>query len=159
MLIPDVGDQPFIRWDMPNALSIENQILFPANLVSNVEIFSGEESAGSYILKVPETDNVIGWESEEGFDLNASQQLSYQNAMVTIPEIYDSLVVPIQIQLMSGGTVVDEISRPVFIPASPFSNEGLEVAIDTAYLQKQKVCFSLKQPPKFRVFIIVACFL
>jgi len=142
LLFPDVGDQPFIRWDMPNALSIENQILFPANLVSNVEIFSGEESAGSYTLKVPETDNVIGWESKEGFDLNASQQVSYQNVMVSIPEIYDSLVVPIQIQLMSGGTVIDEISRPVFIPASPFSNEGLEVAIDTAYLQNQKVCFS-----------------
>ncbi|MDX2430534.1 MAG: VWA domain-containing protein [Bacteroides sp.] len=140
--VPELTEQAFIRWDMPSALSIENQLLFPSQLISNVEIIHDSDMAGEYTLRIVESENVYGWESDEPFSLASSDGFSYQNATVRIPEIYDSIVIPMTLQLLKSGQILDELSRNIFIPAAPFSDEGLEVVIDTAYVTNSRVNIS-----------------
>jgi Mg-chelatase subunit ChlD len=131
---PDISDKPFIRWDMPNVLSIENQQLFPSEVTTSVEIINNSKVHKSVTLKIPESNNVTGWETTSSFDMNSPGQLYFQTASVTLPEIYDSLVVPVTLQLVQSGSVIEELTRSVFIPAAPFSDEGLEVSIDTLFM-------------------------
>jgi Mg-chelatase subunit ChlD len=136
---PDSCDKPFIRWDMPNFLSIENQQLFPSEISASVEIINSSKANTGLTLNIPESKNVYGWETTSPFELSSPDHLYYETASVTLPEIYDSLVVPVTLQLLQSGSVVDELTRSVFIPAAPFSNEGLEVTIDTIFMSYGKV--------------------
>jgi hypothetical protein len=52
---------------------------------------------------------------------------------VHIQEIYDSVIVPVTLQLVNGTDVIDQISRNVFIPAAPYTSDGLTVNIDTVF--------------------------
>lgn len=139
---PDQGEQPFLRWDMPYSLSIENQQLFPSKLSTTAEIINSGVSNNGLLLKVIETDYVYGWETKETFSLNETSKVLQQPVTIQIPEMYDSLVVPITLQLEKSGTKIDEIIKHIFIPAAPFSDEGLHVVIDTAYIQYGQVFLS-----------------
>ncbi|MFN8206085.1 MAG: VWA domain-containing protein [Bacteroidales bacterium] len=139
---PEFGNQAFIRWDMPNSLSIENQQLFPEDLWTNVEISNNSQTYSSVRLQIPETDNTFGWQTDIPFQMNSTQKKVYQAALVRLPEIYDSVVSPITLQLIESGVVKDELSRNIFIPASPFTNEGLHVEIDTLTSSYGKVNIS-----------------
>jgi Mg-chelatase subunit ChlD len=52
------------------------------------------------------------------------------------------LVIPFTLQLVQSEIIVDELTRNIFIPAAPFSDTGLVVTIDTAYINYSKVYFS-----------------
>ena len=142
LLPPDINDQIFIRWDMPNILSIENQMLFPSELLCNTEIINNSTSGKEVALRIPETDYIYGWESEAAFVLASPNEVYYQQVKVRIPETYDSVTTCLKLELIENGNTVDELSRCVFIPAAPFTNEGLNVVIDTTYLTGEKLYLS-----------------
>lgn len=137
LLTPEIPAHAYIRWDLPRFLSIENQMIFPASLNTNVEIFDPGTGSEDLRLSIPETDNVYGWESGEPFGYEGNG-LHYAQAEVRIPEIYDSLVIPVTIRLEQSGTSTDSLVHQVFVPAAPFSDTGLAVNIDSAYVSYGK---------------------
>jgi Mg-chelatase subunit ChlD len=144
LVVPEAEPKPFIRWDLPSSFSIENNLLFPSGIITNVEIVNCDESGGSFELSIPGSENVYDWLSEDVFTLNCAQSYHYHPAKLNIPEIYDSIVIPVRIQLIESGVVADELIRNVFIPAAPYSDEGLDISIDTSYEAYGKVHISFR---------------
>lgn len=142
MLKPEFGSSPFLRWDLPNMFTIENQMLFPANLNTNVEVIKSTEEIFGLKLRVEESNFNMAWESEDAFSLSVDKEINYLQALVNVSEFYDSIVGCVTLQLIKNESVIDEIKRPVFIPAAPFSNEGLIIDVDTAYVADGKVNIS-----------------
>ncbi len=140
--VPDNNDQVFMRWDMPNFLSIENQKLFPSELISKTEIINNSLVNNGLILKFEKSDFINPWESKTPFNLSSPNTLFYEDVNLSFPEIYNSKVIPFKLSLMQSGIPLDELTRNILIPASPFSDTGLVVKIDTAYLNFGKVYFS-----------------
>lgn len=133
-LTPDYQDQAFMRWDMPAFLSIENQQQFPARINTRVEV-SGAGPGTSLSLKVKEGNYNEESVSDSSFQPVPGSLRLYSGVEVSFPEIYDSLVYPLELQLMQGDQVVDRIVRNVLIPKAPYSNDGLEVSIDTSFVE------------------------
>ena len=127
-----------MRWDMPDALSVESQLLFPTHLKTMVELINSDAVYNNLKLHIPETENIPTWQSDTSFSINLSNSLTYQTVQVQIPELYDSLVIPVYLQLFNDQTLVDELPRYVMIPAAPFSNEGLNVNIDLTGLDRDR---------------------
>lgn len=132
LLKPDIQSNVFLRWDMPTALTIANNILFPLNVNSLVKIINNDKNSNSELsFKIPTTDYIASWSSASKFTLLPKDTLNLLSVPVQISEVYDSILVPVTLQLLNGQTVVDQITRKLFIPAAPFSTQGLTVSIDT----------------------------
>ncbi len=141
---PDHLDESFLRWNLPQSFTLENNMLFPRQLETHVEIVNDHMRYNNLTLKIPETDFTFPWESPTTFTNIEDTGRVYQTARVLIPEIYDTTLIPVTLQLWNGNEIVDELERWVFIPATVFSNEGLDVHIDTAFSNYGKVNLSFK---------------
>ncbi len=132
LLNPDIQSNVFLRWDMPTSLTIANNMLFPLNINSLVKIVNNDKNSNSGLsFKIPATDYVSGWSSTSKFTLMPKDTLNLMSVPVQISEVYDSILVPVTIQLLNEQNIVDQITRNLLIPAAPFSNQGLTVSIDT----------------------------
>lgn len=132
LLKPDIHSNQFLRWDMPTSLTIANNMLFPLNVNSLVKIINNDKIQNTGLsFNIPASDYTTAWSSASTFNLLPTDSLNLLPVPVQISESYDSILVPITLQLMNGQTIVDQITRHLFIPAAPFSNEGLTVSIDT----------------------------
>ncbi|MBT3423926.1 MAG: VWA domain-containing protein [Bacteroidetes bacterium] len=125
----------FMRWDMPSFLSLSDQRLFPANLETTVEIIN-ETTVVKNVLKLilPEKGPFLQWKSKESFDVAGKKQ-TVEHALVRCLDSYKDEIIPLKIQLVDkNNQLVDEIIRQVFVPATPFSDSGLFVSIDSLIL-------------------------
>jgi Mg-chelatase subunit ChlD len=143
-LLPDPLDEPFLRWNLPQSFTLEDNMLFPGQLETHVEIVNNNIKYNSLTLRIPETNFTFPWESSTPFNNLEDTGRIYQTARVRIPEIYDTTLIPVTLQLCNGDEIVDELERWVFIPATVFSNEGLDVHIDTAFFNYGKINLSFK---------------
>lgn len=139
LLYPDYSGQAFLRWDMPSALSLENQMLFPMEINTIAQIVTDNNSLQGLSLYTPENFNIFEIASESEFNLNNSDSCLYESFKMELCEIYDSAVVEVELFLMQGETIVDRLVQNVFIPASPFSNEGLIVDADSVFLHNDSI--------------------
>lgn len=131
-LAPDFNNELFMRWSLPRALSIEKNMLFPMSVNTTIDIY-GESTESNLKIRTTGDPYIGNNTSDSAFTVYGNDSLNFQNAQVQFREIYDSVVVPITITLTQNGQKVDEFSRNVFIPKAPFSNEGLNVSIDSLY--------------------------
>ncbi len=143
-LPPSFSGESFLRWNLPQSFTLENNMLFPRQLETRVEIVSGDMQYMNLSVSIPETDFTFPWTSASSFSNSDPNGRIFQNAKVLIPEIYDSTLVPVSLQLWNGNDLIDELTRWVFIPATVFSNEGMDVKIDTAFFNYGKVNLSFK---------------
>ncbi len=139
LLSPDYNNQPFIRWDMPSALSVESQILFPMEINTTAQIISGNQNLSNLNLYTPENNNIIENSSNTNFNIDANDDFTYQTFKMELSEMYDSVVFPVSFKLMQGGSVVDELIQNIFVPASPFSDEGLIINADSVFTHEDKM--------------------
>jgi len=132
LLKPDIQSNVFLRWDMPSSLTIANNMLFPLKLNSLVKIVNNDKNSNTGLsFKIPASEYITEWTSASKFTLTPKDTLNLLSVPVQISEVFDSILMPVTLQLLSGQTVVDQITRNLMVPAAPFSNTGLTVSIDT----------------------------
>lgn len=131
---PEFPNGAFLRSDLPYFLSVENNLLFPREIKSMVKVANNGNTYISYAgLEFFGGDFIEDWNST--VDLNIpSHNTTYSYAMLDIPENYKEKVISMELNLMQGAQMLDQIRRNVFIPAAPFSDSGLIVTIDTIIL-------------------------
>ncbi len=134
LLTPDFPAKAFLRWDMPTALSIEDNLLFPRRLNTIVRVMN---TSGNVINTVsidaqfpPELQGE--WMPAD-FSIDSASSF-YQPMTVITKEIYEDIVVPVQIECEQNGRLLDQLTRNIFIPATPVSDEGLIVKVDSLWL-------------------------
>ena len=124
---------PFMRSQLPYFLSVENNLLFPRTWDALTQIYNNSSSnSGSLELQLTGSYIADPWTSDE-FNL-AGYQTRFVSVPMQFPENYQDQVIPVQLNLYDGSISRDELVRDVLIPATPFSDTGLVVEIDTLFL-------------------------
>ncbi len=128
---PDFGSEVFLRWDVPTAITITDNVLFPREMDTHVEILApaGPLSGTGQIiveagsgLRVPDSETPIVLAGNE----TITQKVTLHSA-----EVYEPTVAEAGVVLVQGARVLDSFSRNVFIPATAKSDTGLTVRIDS----------------------------
>ena len=128
---PEFPDGVFMRSDLPYFLSIENNLLFPRDVKSMVNLTNNSNNAILSVgLEVLGDGYIENWSSPETFNIPANNTV-YSDAFLEMPENYEDKVITLELNLMDDTQVLDQIKRKVFVPAAPFSDEGLLVTIDS----------------------------
>lgn len=140
LIKPDYDKQMFLRCDLPSAMEIENNQLFPGKLETKVEIINNGESYKALKLHVESSDYIKTWTSENAIEASANETIIYENAIVNIPEIFEDKTIQVVLELKNEDVLLDQFTRSVFIPSSPFSNDGLEVKIDSSFQKFGSSC-------------------
>lgn len=129
---PDFSSDIFMRWDMPAFLSMDTNILFPLNYESTLQI---SNTSGNLLqnlsINMEPPYELSGQINATGISMSTNQN-EYLPIKLNAKEIYEDKIVPVQISCVDNhGTVIDEFVRHVFIPATPVSDVGLFVSIDS----------------------------
>jgi Mg-chelatase subunit ChlD len=130
ILQPDFGATAFMRWDLPAFLSIENNLLFPRQFASTVEITSATSGSTNCTLELSCPDMLSGIPTSANVNLTGNSAL-YQTINFSSKEILEDQVVALTLNLKRNSEVLDSIVRQVFIPAIPIADTGLVCSIDT----------------------------
>lgn len=133
LINPDYNNELFMRCDMPNAMQIENSQLYPGKLNTLVEIINNNQKFNDLKIHVEATDYTKEWISETAINTETEEPFLYEKALINIPEIFEDRTLAVTLNLMNGTQLLDQLSRQVFIPSSPFSDQGLTVEIDSNF--------------------------
>lgn len=132
---PNFSSAAFIRWDMPSALTLENNLLFPRKLMTTAPVMN----TGSYLdnlqLAVTFPKELSGTESSAPFSTQAGSS-AFLPVQVNSKEIYEDKIVPVTLTVHRGTEIIDQLLRYVYIPATPVSDVGLTVTIDSVMIDK-----------------------
>ncbi len=128
---PDFSSPAFMRWDMPSFLSLENGLLFPQQMPTYVQISDvsgGMTTSGT--LSVESESPLSITPAEKSISLSPAGSI-FESLEVQSQEIYEDKIAETSLRLVKDNVVIDELRRNVFIPATPVSDTGLVVTIDT----------------------------
>ncbi len=143
---PDFSKAAILRWDLPRHLNIDNNLIFPKDLTSYVEIDPVASLPASSTLKLTSTSEIYITSPE--VELSGSSNTIYKKVILNSKIVYANKIAHVSAQYLNNNQVVDEIERNIFIPATPVSDTGLTVIIDTAFVNqysKTNVLFKVKQ--------------
>ncbi len=133
LLEPDFGNAVFARWDAPSFLSIENNMPFPSHLKTYFEVHNtGSQTIDNLSFKLNGNEYI---NDIEATNMQAIEALStgFISIPLTFDEIYEDEIIPVELSVLQNNEVIFSIKKNIFCPASPFSDEGLEVIIDSVY--------------------------
>ena len=131
---PEFPNGVFMRSDLPYFLSVENNLLFPRNVKSLVKLANNSNNnILSTGLEIFGDEYIENWSSPDTIDIPPHNTV-YSSAFLNIPENYEDKVITLELNLVDGSQIVDQIKRNIFVPAAPFSDSGLIVTIDTIIL-------------------------
>lgn len=126
---PDFSSALFLRWDMPQFVALEGGLLFPQKLETYLEIKkAGTKLISNGTLKIDLPAEFTSPNKEYYYGTSVPV---YQNLEVSPGIIYEDKIAEIRAGLYDGTELIDEIRRPVYIPATPVSDSGLVVKVDT----------------------------
>ena len=130
-LLPSDYSDLFVRADLPTEFSIEQNMLFPQNIDVSFELFNSSASPFNDIklnVSVPYIEQ--NRESNENISIEGNG-ISYTRLSLPIFDIYEDVVVPIEVQCLNNNQLMDSFERNLFIPAVPISDTGLVVSTDS----------------------------
>ncbi len=128
---PDFNTPLFMRWDLPGFLALENNLLFPRDFTSCVEItnLAGISKPNSQ-LEFQFPKELFSNTAMYQFAVPANE-IVYKKVKMQSKEIYEDDVVDLVVTLKHDGQILDTMLRQVFVPAIPLSDTGLVCVIDT----------------------------
>ena len=129
LLEPDFADL-FLRWDMPHALALQNNTLFPRSISTKIRVMNTLSSHGNVKIRAVYPPELSGQEETHPFDVPSKQSL-YPLLQVESKAIYEERIVPVRLRCLKSDRLVDELVRTIRIPATPISYEGLDISIDS----------------------------
>lgn len=128
LLPSDFSSPAFLRWDLPLAIAIDNNTPFPKAISSYVHCLKVNDGLGATTLKLTLPDAVSAGVTTYSISANLP---AFQSVQLAPAILYENNAAKLTIQLYSGAMLLDELQRNLFIPASPVSDTGLRVTIDT----------------------------
>lgn len=131
---PDFSKGIFLRWDLPQSITIDNNIVFPQNISSYIQINkSGSASYSAASLKIETPEEITSDQAQISY---SSAIPDFQRVNLSPQIVYDESAPEIIVKFMSGTEIIDEMHRLVHIPATPLSDTGLVVKIDSLVTTK-----------------------
>lgn len=152
---PDFNSASFMRWDMPAFLSLNNNLMFPRMFDTYAEITSLSSQPvgnGSLQLSLPSTFDAS--RTEYNISLPANDRTQHK---ITLHSniVYEDKIEEVTLRFVDNGEIVDELRRNVFIPATPVSDSGLSIVIDTLITEDfPQVSFSFEVRNEEKDFLI-----
>ncbi|HLP17975.1 MAG TPA: VWA domain-containing protein [Bacteroidota bacterium] len=135
---PNFGAGVFTRWDLMPTQSIENGIPFPKQFTSMLTLQNALDNQASSrtvnctIMLPPEMQTSASIRSA----VVGGQTPAYVGLPLTIKQIYEDKVVFARVVCTENGTVIDSLVRPFRVCATPVSDTGLTVTIDSVITQR-----------------------
>ncbi len=131
LLDPDFSSEAFMRWDLPAAFTMTDNVVFPRDLATHLQInFPIRPAVGSGQFIVETGPGIKALNSDIAFDFTGGAQMTEKLALRS-SEIFEDRVSEAGVALMRNGIVLDAIGRNVFVPAPPVSDTGLDVVMDS----------------------------
>lgn len=127
---PDFSTQLFLRWDLQSFLSLQNNLVFPNNFITYLQVNKAENtSLTTADIKFESPSSLSGSILENS--VNLDNQSYYQKIKFNSHIVYENKIETVVAKVFNNSQLIDEIDRQVFIPATPVSDTGLTVNIDT----------------------------
>jgi len=126
----EFANKLFLSAQSPRFLSIENNLLYPGQITAYLQLCGLSAQALNGTISIRTEEPLLTPDSNLTFSLSA-------NAADILPitleseERYEDSYSQVTIACNSGGTLLDFLSLPVFIPAVPVADTGLTVSIDS----------------------------
>ncbi|MBL1214298.1 MAG: VWA domain-containing protein [Ignavibacteriae bacterium] len=130
LLAPSFGDV-FVRADIPTEFSIENNLIFPQDINMFFEVFNSSGNSLNQLkinAAIPNLNNTAQMPSN--FQVPANS-IGFSELGMSIDEVYEDIVIPIEIECLNNSQITDSFTKNIFIPATPVSDTGLVVTIDS----------------------------
>ena len=129
---PDFASCVFMRWDAPSYLTTQTNKLFPRDFETRVHIGGTCESPASNLrLRLEVPYELTGTVSSTAFSVAADEIVS-RPVTLHSTEIYEDRIAELVLSCLDGdGNEIDRLVRRVFIPATPVSDSGLVVSVDS----------------------------
>lgn len=141
---PEFPQGIFIRSNLPSCFSIENNLLFPSEPEVLTEIYNnGSTSYSNLKLSFNGQQYLNDYLSTTSFQSMPGTK-TYQLFKTSAYEIYEPIVVPLELKVTDNNVTVDNISRNLFVPGSPFSDTGLVIKMDTIIVNSPHVTLGFK---------------
>ena len=132
---PDFSSLLFLRWDLQSFLSLQNNLVFPNNFNTYLQINRPENSTiTSANIKVELPPSLSASPNESSIYLDNLNY--YQKINLSSHIVYEDKIEEVNVKLFNNSQLVDELNRNVFIPSTPVSDTGLTVNIDTLIMSK-----------------------
>jgi len=131
LVSPDFSSPVFCRWDLPLFLSMENNLLFPDKMKSLLSITNTgttglEDLTVNILLPSPLMVASDTLQVSIGPEQTVNRQVTAQCDI-----IYEDMVVDAQIDVRQNNILIEQILRPVYVPATPVSDTGLAIVNDS----------------------------
>jgi len=131
---PDFGKGLITRWDLPSYIDLSDNLMYPQKISSYVQIQqSASQLYSAPSLQVSAPESIIPDQTAYSY---TSTFPAFQSVAFTPQVIYLEAAPEIVLKLVNGSDVIDEIHKKIFIPATPISDSGLVVKIDTLITNK-----------------------
>lgn len=126
----DFSAPVFLRWNLPTALTLSNNVLFPKDLTGTLQCINTSHNNYDNARLLFDSPYEV-YADAEFVDLTIPAAGLYTPFELHSREIYEEKIVKFCIICTHNGAVLDSLSRYIYIPATPVSDTGLLVSIDS----------------------------
>jgi len=126
----DFSAPVFLRWNLPTALTLSNNVLFPKDLTGALQCINTTHNNYNNARLLFDSPYEV-YTDAEFVDLTIPAAGLYTPLELHSREIYEEKIVKFCIICTHNGAVLDSLSRYIYIPATPVSDTGLLVTIDS----------------------------
>jgi Mg-chelatase subunit ChlD len=127
---PNFGSSIFTRWDIPRFLGMEEGVMHPSEFTSTASIINNSMLSKTVGVQLMNNNYIEATVVQKDTTVSA-QQIGYVHFPLSIKEIYEDVVTNLQLITSVSSIAVDTIMIPLFVPATPISDTGLTVTIDS----------------------------
>ena len=128
---PDFNSKIFTRSNLPHFFDMNDGAMFPRSFDSYFELIRTKQSTQQTGLINLDTPNSITLDSATyPIDFNGKNIVN-KKVHFNTKLCYEDKIVQVTSEITSDGTIIDELSRNIFIPQTPTSDTGLTVYDDS----------------------------
>lgn len=128
---PDFGDGPFLRWDFPRAFTLTDNRMFPRQFSAFVEVATAAGGLAG--------DEELVWDLPAVLPRPRPTRLApmrgpgpfWRRGDIDARLVFEEQTLEAGVRLVRDGRVLDELRRRVWMPATPVSDTGLTVTVDS----------------------------
>jgi Mg-chelatase subunit ChlD len=129
-LTPDFGPGVFLRWDLPDHGAVNDGLAFPVSFQSTVTATNLGSVVKTGTLSVSAGPEITFDTTSRPLSIGVSGTM-YGHARATVEEFYQETVVRLVAAFRESGGTGDSVIHYYYVPATPVSDTGLVVRIDS----------------------------
>ena len=128
---PDFGSGLFTRWDVPSFLTLDDGVMYPSSIPTTVSVSNQHASSASSTIHLLANSIVTNPSGDKSITIDPGKN-GFASVPLQITEVYEGTITDLIVtaaEPSQGG--IDSLLVPIFIPATPVSDTGLTVTIDS----------------------------